>query len=90
MVEMFIGNIERSVTEGELMRFFEVSRLKFEKVRIIRNKDTAKSRGYGFVTFPFETDPKALERQFRGLQLKGQTLKITQANALSFDMEESA
>lgn len=90
MVEMFIGNIERSVTEGDLITFFARHRMKFEKLRLIRNKETAKSRGFGFISFPDEHDAKELENYFKGLTLKGQELTIRKAKKLQFDMQETA
>ncbi|KAH8739633.1 RNA recognition motif [Cryptosporidium ryanae] len=51
---LFCGDLGNDVTEEVLANAFK-KYLSFEKCKVIRNKHTGKTRGYGFVSF---TDPK--------------------------------
>jgi translation initiation factor 4B len=45
----FVGNLTRETVQGDLDELFKG--LQLEQVRIIHDKETGESKGYGYVTF---------------------------------------
>ena len=47
--------------------------------RVITDRDTGLSRGFGFVEMPVKLEAEAAMRGLNGSQLKGQTLRVSEA-----------
>lgn len=56
---LFIARLSVETTESDLRKEFEVYG-PIERVRIVRHKDTGKSRGYAFLIFEKERDMKGM------------------------------
>lgn len=69
---LYIGNLQWETSDEELKDFFspigEVT-----SATVIRDKETGRSRGYGFVEM--ENADKAIE-ELNGKELRGRSLKI--------------
>jgi RNA recognition motif-containing protein len=76
-MKLYIGNIAWATTEESLSSFFQ----DFEpaSVRIITDRDTGRSRGFGFVEI--EDDARAREaiEALNGQELDGKALTINEA-----------
>ena len=72
---LYIGNLQWGVTEEELKetfsRFGEVS-----SVKIIKDFQTNKSKGYGFVSM---RNADEAMKSLNGTELRGRTLKVNDA-----------
>ena len=77
--KLFVGGISWNTSEASLREVFE----QFGEVAeatIVMDRDTGRSRGFGFVTYNEEADAlKALE-QLNGTELDGRTIRVDQAN----------
>ena len=75
--KMYVGNLSFQTTEGELEDLFaQVGAV--ESVRIITDRDTGRSRGFGFVEMNEENAATAIS-QFNGHQVDGRELTVNEA-----------
>lgn len=77
-MNIYIGNIPYSVTEDELKAVFEEYG-EVNSVKIIKNKHTGKSKGFGFVILgDSDGAGKAIE-ELDGHELNGRSLRVLKA-----------
>ena len=75
--KMYVGNLSFQTTETDLDNLFaQVGEV--ESVRIITDRDTGRSRGFGFVEMSEENAAKAIS-QFNGTELDGRELTVNEA-----------
>ncbi len=77
-MNIYVGNLSYGVTEEELKKAFDAFG-QVESVRVIKDMYTGRSRGFGFVEMPSETEAQAAIKELDGSDLKGRTLKVTKA-----------
>ena len=75
--KMYVGNLSFQTTETDLSDLFAQAG-DVESVRIITDRDTGRSRGFGFVEMSEENAAKAIA-QFNGTQLDGRELTVNEA-----------
>lgn len=77
-MNIFVGNLNFTTTEDELRDAFaqygEVS-----SARIIQDRETQRSRGFGFVEMPDDNDAQEAIRQLDGTQMAGRDLRVNEA-----------
>ncbi|MFP3860439.1 MAG: RNA recognition motif domain-containing protein [Bacteroidales bacterium] len=74
-MNLYVGNISDMVNESELKKIFE----KFgqvKSVKLITDKDTGTSKGYGFVEMENKEDGKKALEKANGMEINGQRLKV--------------
>ena len=77
--KLFVGGISWNTSEASLREAFE----QFGEVAeatIVMDRDTGRSRGFGFVTFNEEADALKAVEQLNGTELDGRTIRVDQAN----------
>lgn len=75
--KLYVGNLPFQTTEDELSDLFaEVGNV--ESVRIITDRETGRSRGFGFVEMADEDAEKAIS-QFNGTDMNGRPLTVNEA-----------
>ena len=57
-MNIYAGNLSQEVTEDDLKTAFEVYG-KVETVNIIKDKDTGRPKGFGFVEMPDDTEARS-------------------------------
>lgn len=72
---LYVGNLEWQTTEDELEDFFAACG-KVSSVQIIKDRETGRAKGFGFVTM--ENADEAIT-QMNGKELRGRSLKISAA-----------
>ncbi len=81
-VTLYVGNISYSMKEEELRKAFgqfgEVV-----SVKIIIDKRTGKSKGYGFVEMDSEASAEEALKNMNGKELSGRNVKVNKANSQS-------
>jgi RNA recognition motif-containing protein len=76
-VKLFVGNLPWSVGDAELSDIF-ASHGEIQSARVINDRDTGRSRGFGFVEL--ETDDiNAVIRATDGYEVDGRNLRVNQA-----------
>ena len=77
-MNIFVGNLAFSATDDDLRQLFEPYGV-VDKVNIITDRDTGRSRGFGFVEMPDSAAAKAAIQGLQGHQLAGRALNINEA-----------
>lgn len=77
-MNLYIGNLSYDVTEEELKAVFQQYG-NVTSVAIIKDKNTGKSRGFGFVEMATDDEGNAAVNGLSGQDLKGRTLKVSVA-----------
>ena len=77
-MNIYVGNLSREVTETDLREAFEAFG-EVESVKIITDRYTDKSRGFGFVEMPTKTEGESAITGLNDKELKGRTLKVDEA-----------
>jgi len=76
---MYVGNIEYSVGEEELLRFLDEKGVKVNNLRIIKDRVTGRSKGFGFADMSSEEELNSAIEILNGQELKGRKLKVDRA-----------
>jgi len=74
---IYVGNMSFQTTEGDLTQLFEQAG-EIESVSIITDRDTGRSKGFGFVEMSNENADQAIAR-FNGTELDGRSLTVNEA-----------
>jgi len=77
-MNIYTGNLSYEVTENELKEAFEAFG-KVETVKIIKDNDTGRSKGFGFVEMPDNTEAQAAINGLNDKELKGKAMKVNTA-----------
>jgi len=77
-VNIFVGNLAFSATDDSLRQLFE-SHGVVDKVNIITDRDTGRSKGFGFVEMPDSAAAKAAIQGLNGKELDGRALTVNEA-----------
>lgn len=77
-MNIYIGNLSRDVTESELQEAFEAFG-EVASVKIITDRFTGASRGFGFVEMPVEEEAKKAMADLNGKDMKGRTVTVNEA-----------
>jgi RNA recognition motif-containing protein len=77
-MKIFIGNISKEITEKELENIFE-DYGQVDLVKIIYDKFTGDSRGFGFLWMQDENQAQTAITKLNGTFLKGQALHVNEA-----------
>ena len=77
-MNIYVGNLSRDMSEGELRQAFEQHGT-VASVRIITDKMSGEPRGFGFVEMPTQAEAEAAIAALNGNNLKGRTLTVNEA-----------
>jgi cold-inducible RNA-binding protein len=78
MYKLFVGGLPFSTTDDELADAFS----QFGTVasaKVITDRDTGRSKGFGFVEFESDEEGKAAEAGMNGKELGGRTVTVNEA-----------
>ncbi len=75
--KLYVGNLSFQTTENELTNLFEQAG-QIESITIITDRDTGRSKGFGFVEMDSQDAEKAIA-QFNGSELNGRSLTVNEA-----------
>src|SRR5262245_31822762 len=76
-MRLFVGNLSYGTTEDQLTDLFSQAGA-VESTSIITDRDTGRSKGFGFVEMDSEAGAKAIE-QFNGYELNGRNINVNEA-----------
>jgi RNA recognition motif-containing protein len=78
MKKLYVGNLPWSVDDGELQALF-TSLGTVHSARVITDRETGRSRGFGFVELDDDAAQKAIA-ELNGSDFGGRALKVNEAN----------
>jgi cold-inducible RNA-binding protein len=75
---IFVGNLDFNVSEDELRNLFGTYG-QVDRVTILTDRDTGRSRGFGFVEMTNPEEGEKAIAALNGTQLSGRTLNVNEA-----------
>lgn len=79
-MKLYVGNLSFQTTENDLQDLFE-QHGQVTEVALINDRETGRSRGFGFVTMADNTAATAAMNAFNGKEVQGRTLTVNEARA---------
>jgi RNA recognition motif-containing protein len=80
--KLYVGGLPYSVTEGQLQEIFAAHGT-VESARVITDKFTGQSRGFGFVELSSGGEAQKAIEALNGTQLEGRTLVVNEAKPMA-------
>ena len=77
-MNIYVSNISFDLTEAELSQLFAAFG-KVDSARIITDRDTGRSRGFGFVEMSAKAEGDAAIAALNGKEVKGRPLTVNEA-----------
>ena len=81
-MNIYVGNLSFDATEEDVREVFEAFG-KVESAKIVQDKYSGRSRGFGFVEMPSEDEAKAAISSLNGKEVKGRALSVNEARPRS-------
>jgi len=81
-VNIYVGNLSFAATEEDVRQAFEPFG-QVESVKIVQDKYSGRSRGFGFVEMPSADEAKAAISGLNGKEVKGRALSVNEARPRS-------
>lgn len=78
MYKLFVGGLPFSTTNDELQALFAEHGTVASAV-VIMDRETGRSKGFGFVEFENDDEGKAAEKALNGSDLGGRTVTVSEA-----------
>lgn len=78
--KLFVGGLAWKTNDAGLRQAFEQYGQIME-AKVILDRETGRSRGFGFVTFSRDEDADAATQGMDGNSLEGRTIKVNEAEA---------
>lgn len=75
---LFVGSLAFSVTDDELNQFFAQAGT-VVSAKVITDRETNRSRGFGFVEMSSDDEAKAAIAQLDGKELNGRAISVNEA-----------
>lgn len=80
--KLYIGNLEFGVTDADLKRFMEEKGLTVKEVKIISDKFSGRSKGFGFAEFDTPEQAQQAIDVLNGQELNGRALRVSKAQKM--------
>src|SRR6266508_2753653 len=77
-MKLYVGNLAFETSSNDLQTLFAQAGT-VESVSLIEDRETGRSRGFGFVEMSTKEEGAAAITQFNGKDLGGRTLKVNEA-----------
>lgn len=78
LMEIFVANLSFASAEADLRQLFDAFGA-VERVIIVKDRETGRSRGFGFVGMPNEDEARDAIEGLNGTEFQGRTLAINEA-----------
>ncbi|HKO42295.1 MAG TPA: RNA-binding protein [Pyrinomonadaceae bacterium] len=77
-MKLYVGNLAFETSSNDLQTMFAQAGT-VESVSLIEDRETGRSRGFGFVEMSTKEEGDAAVAQFNGKDVDGRTLKVNEA-----------
>ena len=77
-MKLYVGNLSFQTSSEDLQQLFAQAGT-VESVAVIEDRDTGRSRGFGFVEMSSKEEGSAAIQQFDGREVGGRALKVNEA-----------
>ena len=76
--KLYVGNLSFGITSDDLQEHFAQAGT-VESAKVVEDRDTGRSRGFGFVEMSSSDEAQAAIEQFNGQDLDGRSLVVNEA-----------
>src|SRR5829696_3192581 len=76
--KLYVGNLGYGVTDSDLLKMFEAHGT-VQSAQVIMDRDTGRSKGFGFVEMGSEQEAQAAIAALSGKQVGGRSLTVNEA-----------
>jgi len=80
--KIYIGNLEFGLSEEDLKKTIEEKGVSVKEVKIIKDKYTGRSKGFGFAEFETEEQTQQAIDALNGQDLNGRALRVNKAQKM--------
>jgi cold-inducible RNA-binding protein len=77
-MNIYVGNLAFTATEQDLRQLFEPYGA-VDEIRVIMDRETGRSKGFGFVEMPDGTAARSAIAKLQGHEIAGRTLTVNEA-----------
>ena len=77
-MKLYVGNLSYSTTDADLNRLFSESGT-VESATVITDRDTGRSKGFGFVEMASREEGEAAIKALNGTEIGGRSLTVNEA-----------
>lgn len=84
-MRLYVGSLHFNITEEMLKGIFEPFG-RIDKIELMKDPETGRSKGYGFITFHDGEDAKKALEQLNGFELAGRPMKVNYVTERSDNM----
>jgi RNA recognition motif-containing protein len=77
-MNIFVGNLNYAITEDDMRGIFEEYG-ELNSVKLITDKFTGRSKGFGFVEMPDADEAKKAIEELNGAELEGRTMVVNES-----------
>ncbi len=77
-IEIYVGNLSYDTTEDQLRKEFERYG-KVKSARVITNRFSRKSKGFGFIEMPVRVEAEAAVKALHDHEVQGRKLRVNEA-----------
>ncbi|MCZ7556678.1 MAG: RNA-binding protein [Bacteroidia bacterium] len=87
-MNIYVGNLSYQMTDDDLRAAFEPYG-EVSSARVLRDKETGRSKGFGFVEMPNDSDAEEAIKALDNAQIGGRNVKVNQARPRTDDAPRS-
>jgi|SRR6185369_2208015 RNA recognition motif-containing protein len=80
--KLYVGNLPFSATDDTLRDLFSQAG-QVESARIITDRDTGRSKGFGFVEMSSDQEASEAIKRFNGQDMEGRSLTVNEARPMA-------
>ena len=77
-MKLYVGNLAFQTSSSDLQELFAQAGT-VQSASVIEDRDTGRSRGFGFVEMSSQQEGQAAIAEFNGKEIDGRTLKVNEA-----------
>ena len=77
-MKIYVGNLNFRTTQQELEDLF-TNYGQVQEAAVVTDRETGRSRGFGFVTMPEDSEANAAIEGLNGTEIEGRTLTVNEA-----------
>jgi RNA recognition motif-containing protein len=77
-MKLYVGNLAFQTTDEDLLELFSQAGA-VESAQVVMDRDTGRSRGFGFVEMASKSEGEAAIAQLNGVEINGRSLTVNEA-----------
>ncbi|MEX2006594.1 MAG: RNA-binding protein [Candidatus Saccharimonadales bacterium] len=78
MYKLFVGGLPFATTDDELKELFSAHGT-VASASVVRDRDSGRSKGFGFVEYEKDEEGKAAEKALNGSEIGGRSISVAEA-----------